>query len=120
MHGNNSYTDDLFEIDRYLERSHKYRLAFREFGTCMGIKCMSEQSSEKESAVDLKVYAEKILDSWNVYMQMSLATKATPDDLRPITRVMYASALRGLQPFRAGTWDQSPSPTQSMSRKETT
>ncbi|KAF5857873.1 hypothetical protein ETB97_005180 [Aspergillus alliaceus] len=72
---------------------HKYRLAFREFGTCMGIKCMSEQSSEKESAVDLKMYAEKILDSWNVYMQMSLATKVTPDDLRPITRVMYASAL---------------------------
>lgn len=84
---------ELFEIDRYLDRSHKYRLAFREFGTCMGIKCMSEQSTEKESAVDLKVYADKILDSWNIYMQKSLATKMTPDDLRPITRVMYASAL---------------------------
>ncbi|GAB1200802.1 hypothetical protein APSETT444_010182 [Aspergillus pseudonomiae] len=84
---------ELFEIDRYLDRSHKYRLAFREFGTCMGIKCMSEQLSEKESAVDLKVYANNILDSWNIYMQRSLATKVTPDDLRPITRVMYASAL---------------------------
>ncbi|OGM44605.1 hypothetical protein ABOM_006549 [Aspergillus bombycis] len=84
---------ELFEVDRYLDRSHKYRLAFREFGTCMGIKCMSEQLSEKESAVDLKVYANNILDSWNIYMQRSLATKVTPDDLRPITRVMYASAL---------------------------
>ncbi|KAE8383606.1 hypothetical protein BDV26DRAFT_251294 [Aspergillus bertholletiae] len=84
---------ELFEVDRCLDRSNKHRLAFREFGTCMGIKCMSEQMSEKESAVDLKVYADKILDSWNIYMQNSLTTKVTPDDLRPITRVMYASAL---------------------------
>ncbi|KAE8349452.1 hypothetical protein BDV28DRAFT_141204 [Aspergillus coremiiformis] len=84
---------DLFEVDRYLDRSHKYRLAFREFGACMGIRCMSEQSSEKDRAVDLKVYADKILDSWNVYMQQSLVTDVTLHDLCPITRVMYASAL---------------------------
>ncbi|KAF7588457.1 hypothetical protein BBP40_005683 [Aspergillus hancockii] len=84
---------ELFEIDRYLERSDKQRLAFREFGTCVGIQCMSEQLSEKEQAVDLKVYADNILESWNEHMQKSLATKLTSDDLRPITRVMYAAAL---------------------------
>ncbi|KAL4896626.1 hypothetical protein BDV59DRAFT_198984 [Aspergillus ambiguus] len=84
---------DLFEINQYLQRSVKFRLAFREFGTCMGIQCMSEESSEKERSIDLKTYADKILDSWNIYMEKSMYTEATPDDLRPITRVMYASAL---------------------------
>lgn len=86
-------TDDLFEINQYLERSIKFRLAFREFGTCVGIQCMSEESSEKERSIDLRAYADKILDSWNIYMERSMYTDATPDDLRPITRVMYAAAL---------------------------
>lgn len=84
---------DLFEINQYLERSIKFRLAFREFGTCVGIQCMSEESSEKERSIDLRTYADKILDSWNIYMERSMYTDATPDDLRPITRVMYAAAL---------------------------
>jgi hypothetical protein len=85
--------DDLFEINRYLERNIKYRLAFREFGTCMGIQCQAEQTTEKDRAVDLKVYADAIIAAWDPYMELSLATDVTPDDLRPITRIMYAAAL---------------------------
>ncbi|RMJ21529.1 hypothetical protein PHISP_07598, partial [Aspergillus sp. HF37] len=76
---------DLFEINRYLERNIKYRLAFREFGTCLGALC---QDSE-----DLKVYADAIVTAWDPYMELSISAGMDPDDLRPITRVMYASAL---------------------------
>ncbi|RJE18246.1 hypothetical protein PHISCL_09420 [Aspergillus sclerotialis] len=84
---------DLFEINRYLERNIKFRLAFREFGTALGIQCQSEQSTEKESAVDLKTYADSIITAWDPYMELSISSGLTPDDLRPITRVMYATAL---------------------------
>ncbi|EAW08154.1 uncharacterized protein ACLA_028790 [Aspergillus clavatus NRRL 1] len=84
---------DLFEINRYLERNIKYRLAFREFGTCMGIECQAAQTTEKERAVDLKVYADAITAAWDPYMELSISTDVTPDDLRPITRIMYAAAL---------------------------
>lgn len=85
--------DDLFEINRYLERSVKYRLAFREFGTCLGVQCQAEQSTEKDRAVDLKVYADAIIAAWDPAMELSLAPDLADDDLRPITRVMYATAL---------------------------
>ncbi|PTU20488.1 hypothetical protein P175DRAFT_0531825 [Aspergillus ochraceoroseus IBT 24754] len=84
---------DLFEINRYLDRNIKYRLAFREFGTCMGIRCMSGQDSEMERSVDLKVYSDRILAAWGPYMDLALRTDVTPEDLRPITRVMYAAAM---------------------------
>ncbi|OJJ04053.1 hypothetical protein ASPVEDRAFT_54294 [Aspergillus versicolor CBS 583.65] len=84
---------DLFEIDRYLERSRKYRLAFREFGTALGVRCMAEQDVEKERSVDLRVYADRIVESWGPHMEASMAGHATPADLKPITRVMYAAAL---------------------------
>ncbi|KAF9886934.1 hypothetical protein FE257_010675 [Aspergillus nanangensis] len=77
---------NLFEVNRYLERSVKYRLAFREFGACMGMRCMLNESR-------LQGYARQILDSWDVYMEKSLSADITRDDLRPITRVMYATAL---------------------------
>ncbi|KAJ5625679.1 hypothetical protein N7510_001988 [Penicillium lagena] len=85
--------DNLFEINRYLERNIKFRLAFREFGTCMGIQCQSLQTTEKDRAVDLKVYADAIIAAWDPYMELSISAGLTPEDLRPITRVMYASAL---------------------------
>ncbi|KAH3150011.1 hypothetical protein KXV81_003732 [Aspergillus fumigatus] len=94
---------DLFEINRYLERNIKYRLAFREFGTCMGIQCQAEQTTEKDRSVDLKVYADAIIAAWDPYMELSLASDVTPDDLRPITRIMYAAALiPGGAAFRSG------------------
>lgn len=85
--------DDLFEINRYLERSIRFRLAFREFGTCMGLQCESEQTTEKDRAVDFKTWSDAIIVAWDPYMELSASAGLTPADLRPITRVMYASAL---------------------------
>lgn len=85
--------DDLFEINRYLERNIKYRLAFREFGTSLGAQCQSQQSTEKDRAVDLKHYADAIITAWDPYMELTMSSDLTHDDLRPITRIMYATAL---------------------------
>ncbi|KAL4984231.1 hypothetical protein BDW68DRAFT_190653 [Aspergillus falconensis] len=84
---------ELLEIRRYLDRNMKYRLAFREFGTALGLRCMAEQEVEKERAVDLRAYSDQILDVWRPVMEASLSEDATPEDLKPITRVMYAAAL---------------------------
>lgn len=88
-------TDNLFEINRYLERPIKYRLAFREFGTCVGILCHSEQEKgdKGQRAPDLAVYGDAIVQSWEPYMDLALAAGLTEDDLKPITRAMYATAL---------------------------
>ncbi|GFN10474.1 hypothetical protein AtubIFM56815_001299 [Aspergillus tubingensis] len=82
---------DLFEIKHYLQRDPRYRLAFREFGAAMGIKCVAEQLAEKDTAVDLKVYADQIVDFWAPYMAGE--EEDDIEDLRPITQVMYAAAL---------------------------
>lgn len=82
--------DDLFEGDRCLDRDIRLRLAFREFGAAMGIRCVAEQEAEKDRAVDLKVYADRIVDCWTPYM---MGAEGEEDELRPITQVMYASAL---------------------------
>ncbi|KAJ5084546.1 hypothetical protein NUU61_009125 [Penicillium alfredii] len=98
---------NLFEINRYLDRNIKFRLAFREFGTCMGVQCQSEQTTEKDQAVDLKTYSDAIIAAWDPYMELSISEGLTPEDLRPITRVMYASALIP-GAFRAGYLGQEP------------
>lgn len=59
----------------------------------MGIQCQSEVDAEKERTVDLKCYSDAIIAAWDPYMQLSISDNLTPEDLRPITRVMYASAL---------------------------
>jgi hypothetical protein len=84
---------NLFEINQYLERNIKFRLAFREFGTCMGIQCQAEVNTEKEGSVDMKCYSDAIIAAWDPYMELSISENSTPEDLRPITRVMYAAAL---------------------------
>ncbi|KAJ5183513.1 hypothetical protein N7492_001129 [Penicillium capsulatum] len=84
---------NLFEINQYLLRNIKYRLAFREFGTCLGAQCQAEHSTEKERGVDLKAWSDSIVAAWDPYMELSISEGLTPEDLRPITRVMYASAL---------------------------
>ncbi|KAL4793542.1 hypothetical protein BDV19DRAFT_379987 [Aspergillus venezuelensis] len=82
----------LFEESRYLSRSKARRLPFREFGTAMGIRCMAEQDSEKERSVDLRVYADQIVDCWTPEMRSSIQG-GEMDDLRPINRIMFAAAL---------------------------
>ncbi|KAJ5973703.1 hypothetical protein N7481_010913, partial [Penicillium waksmanii] len=84
---------NLFEIDRYLDRNLKFRLAFREFGTSMGAQCQSEHMTEKEGSVDLKTWSDSIIAAWDPYMDLTISQGLMPDDLKPITRVMYASAL---------------------------
>lgn len=49
--------------------------------------------TEKERAVDYKTWADGIIAAWDPYMGLSISENLTPHDLRPITRVMYASAL---------------------------
>ncbi|OQD75202.1 hypothetical protein PENDEC_c008G06690 [Penicillium decumbens] len=85
--------DDLFEIDQYLIRNIKFRLAFREFGTSLGLQCQAEQTTMKDRAVDFKNWADSIIATWDPYMELSISEDMTPEDIRPITRVMYASAL---------------------------
>lgn len=89
------HIDELFEIDRYLARNIKYRLAFREFGTSLGISCHYGKSADPERSIDLKTYSDAIIESWEPYMKLSLRGDGylLADDLRPITRVMYSSAL---------------------------
>lgn len=78
----------LEQLGQLLEGGHhslghmKYRLAFRDFGACLGVRCVEDKTDEtvKEGAVEL-------LKDWEKHM------KSTPEDLRPITQVMYAAAL---------------------------
>ncbi|KAJ5789482.1 uncharacterized protein N7518_006493 [Penicillium psychrosexuale] len=85
--------DNLFEINQYLERNIRFRLAFREFGTCIGIQCQPRVNAKKECSGDLKCYSDAIIAAWDPYMKLSITDDLTPEDLRPITRVMYAAAL---------------------------
>ncbi|RAH49171.1 uncharacterized protein BO95DRAFT_29258 [Aspergillus brunneoviolaceus CBS 621.78] len=84
---------DLFERRHYLDRDLRARLAFREFGTCLGLQCMAAQASDKDRAVELKAYADRIVECWDPHIWMETGRNATPEELRPITRVMYAAAL---------------------------
>ena len=58
-----------------------HRLAFREFGTCMGLKCYG-MDRELETGV------EAVLKFWEKYLDDS-----TDENLRPISLVMFAAAL---------------------------
>jgi hypothetical protein len=57
------------------------RLAFREFGTCMGLECYGVDEG-------LRGRVGAVVDFWRQHLAQS-----TDQDLRPITLVMYAAAL---------------------------
>jgi hypothetical protein len=59
----------------------------------MGIQCQSDVKTEKDRFVGLKCYSDAIITVWDPYMDLSISDGLTPEDLRPITRVMYAAAL---------------------------
>lgn len=84
-------TGELFEDERHLEQALEYRLAFREFGTCLGIKCYYREGNESNDPAsrELLARADEIVTAWEKYIEGT----TTPEDLRPITRVMYATAL---------------------------
>ncbi|KAL7626355.1 hypothetical protein AAE478_003127 [Parahypoxylon ruwenzoriense] len=62
----------------------QYRLAFREFGACMGIECYVP-----DEANPLRKGVEAVLDAW----EGRVLDGTADDDLRPINLVMYAAAL---------------------------
>jgi len=63
-----------------MARSASRRLAFREFGTCLGVGCYGADEEVKEGA-------EEVVEFWHRYLDR------TEEDLRPISMVMYAAAL---------------------------
>ncbi|KAE8445069.1 hypothetical protein EG329_013784 [Mollisiaceae sp. DMI_Dod_QoI] len=71
----------LKETSGLLNRSPHYRLAFREFGLCLGIRCFDGDDL-------LNARVDSLLHFWEEYLK-----EVTADDLRPITLVMYAAAL---------------------------
>ena len=87
---------ELAFINRYFEYPLQHRLAFREFGTCLGIKCALSVSTEFDE--DLDALADEILDRWEQSGVGPKGDDVTNDalqrqGLRPITKVMYAAAL---------------------------
>lgn len=71
----------LSRNDGVIARDPGKRLAFREFGTCIGIACF-----DADMALQSKV--EQLIKFWERYIGES-----TDEDLRPISLVMYAAAL---------------------------
>jgi hypothetical protein len=58
---------------------------------------MSSQDPEKGRSVDMRAYADRILENWASTMEVSLGDERrnhnTPAGMKAITRVMYAAAL---------------------------
>jgi hypothetical protein len=65
----------------YLKVTTSKRLAFREYGTCLGIRCLGDRDDE------LQKFREGIIETWERHRD------DTPRDLRPISEVMRAAAL---------------------------
>ncbi|KAK5994756.1 hypothetical protein PT974_03139 [Cladobotryum mycophilum] len=57
------------------------RLAFREFGACLGISCVDADDA-------LQSQAANVIEFWGKQMEQN-----TTDDLKPISYVMYSAAL---------------------------
>ncbi|KAK1756217.1 hypothetical protein QBC47DRAFT_379442 [Echria macrotheca] len=64
-----------------MAQSAARRLAFREFGMCLGLKCWGVDG-------ELRSRLQAVIDFWQEFVE-----DATDEDLRPITVVMYAAAL---------------------------
>ncbi|EZF69683.1 hypothetical protein H105_07913 [Trichophyton soudanense CBS 452.61] len=77
----------LFDEGSYLKFGSR-RLAFREFGACLGIECFRATVNPDGELYD---YFKEILDA--MIEEYDDGGTQTPDDLKPITRVMFASAL---------------------------
>jgi hypothetical protein len=64
-----------------MARDASRRLAFREFGTCLGLQCYGADEGTRDGV-------EAVVNFWHRYIEES-----TDEDLRPISLVMYAAAL---------------------------
>ncbi|KAK0748605.1 hypothetical protein B0T21DRAFT_25592 [Apiosordaria backusii] len=63
-------------------REANRRLAFREFGACLGLRCYGCGPDQ-----ELKESVKGVLEFWQRYLESS-----TDEDLKPISLVMYAAA----------------------------
>lgn len=75
--------DHFLPMARRPVTARSYRLAFREFGACLGIKCYVDNPENP-----LYAGADAVLDAWE-----GKVLDAADEDLRPINLVMYAAAL---------------------------
>ncbi|KAK0718349.1 hypothetical protein B0T26DRAFT_646599 [Lasiosphaeria miniovina] len=71
----------LDEKHGLMARDPARRLAFREFGACLGLECFGIDD-------ELTARVAAVIDFWQKYLYGS-----AEEDLRPISLVMYASAL---------------------------
>ncbi|RPA86156.1 hypothetical protein BJ508DRAFT_411344 [Ascobolus immersus RN42] len=81
---------DKEELNSSISLSH--RLAFREFGAALGIKCNTANEPEDS----LKDKADEIINTWEAYGLVPKPKKQlgkNEEQLAPITEVMYAAAL---------------------------
>ncbi|KAI0631272.1 hypothetical protein C8Q77DRAFT_1219398 [Trametes polyzona] len=84
----------LCEEDGYFDVPTRYRLAFREFGTCLGVRCLvantGADAGEKEKAY-WEALTARVLDAWRPTVDRE--PPSVPEKLQPITMVMYAAAM---------------------------
>ncbi|SPQ22751.1 4b6cdb7d-8597-4216-a295-16a73a7a4be1 [Thermothielavioides terrestris] len=64
-----------------MARDASRRLAFREFGTCLGLQCYGADEETRRGV-------EAVVNFWQQHIERS-----TDEDLRPISLAMYAAAL---------------------------
>ncbi|KAI0355917.1 hypothetical protein OH77DRAFT_1424188 [Trametes cingulata] len=89
----------LHEEEKYFDAPTRYRLAFREFGTCLGARCLASKLAGGAGTVagdaDEKAYweafVEKVLGVW--VPSVDSDPPLVPEKLQPITMVMYATAM---------------------------
>ena len=92
---------ELAVEDRYFDHPVYRRLAFREFGTCMGVGCASYIQTIQDRK--LPALRSRIIKQWEKAgigaqagdPQLSAAVRKVvqKQGLKPITMVMYAAAL---------------------------
>ena len=70
----------LFD-QNYLDIPTSRRLAFREYGSCLGIGCMADPDEK------MKTYRDRIIETWEHHRS------STPGDLRAISENMRAAAI---------------------------
>lgn len=83
---------ELDEVELNTSISLSHRLAFREFGTVLGIKCNDMEPDEHT----MRNRADEIINTWEAYglvPKPKRELKRREQELMPITEVMYAAAL---------------------------
>ncbi|KIX10153.1 uncharacterized protein Z518_01234 [Rhinocladiella mackenziei CBS 650.93] len=80
----------------HFDKSTKRRLAFREFGTALGVRCALGSASGTQADPQVQGLPDHICETWENEGLVPTPTtqqKGRMAELMPITAVMYASAL---------------------------